>query len=158
MKIGILNAIRNHPGHPYELQQVYADYIDDVLLAEEMGFDFAWFGEHRATPDDWTPSPMTVMAYVAAKTRRLRLAPSILCMPFHHPLRVAEDIAVLDILSCGRIDLGFGIGSQLEEFEMFGIDPKERVGRTWESIDLIQRCFTDDWGFEHEGKHYRTGR
>jgi alkanesulfonate monooxygenase SsuD/methylene tetrahydromethanopterin reductase-like flavin-dependent oxidoreductase (luciferase family) len=157
MKIGILNGIRNHPGHSYDIQRVYADYIEDSMLAEEMGFDFAWFGEHHSTPDDWTPAPLLPMTYLAAKTRRIRLGTSIICLPFHHPLRVAEDVAVLDILSGGRIDLGIGVGSQLEEFEMFGIDPKERVARTWESIDLIRRCFTDDWGFEHHGKFYNTG-
>jgi alkanesulfonate monooxygenase SsuD/methylene tetrahydromethanopterin reductase-like flavin-dependent oxidoreductase (luciferase family) len=154
MKFGIANAIRNHPDHPYRLEDVYRDYISDAVLAEELGFDFSWYGEHRMTPCQWTPSPLTVCAYVAAKTERLRVGPQVLCLPFHNPLRVAEDVAVIDLMSNGRFDFGVGVGSQFEEFQTFRIDPKERVGRTWESIDLIRRCFSEAGTFSHKGKYF----
>src|SRR5579883_474327 len=102
MQIGIIMAIRNHPNHPYPLKEVYDDFIGDCVLAEKLGFDFAWFGEHHFTPDQWTPSPLMVAATVAGKTERIRLGTSVLCLPFHNPLRVAEDVAVLDIMSGGR--------------------------------------------------------
>jgi len=154
MKFGIANAIRNHPARPYALADVYRDYIGDALLAEELGFSFAWYGEHRMTPCQWTPSPLTVCAWVAARTRALRVGPQVLCLPFHNPLRVAEDVAVIDIMSNGRFDFGVGVGSQFEEFRTFGIDPEERVGRTWEAIDLIERCFRETGTFSHQGKYY----
>lgn len=154
MKFGIANAIRNHPDRPYRLEDVYRDYIGDATLAEELGFDFSWYGEHRMTRCQWTPSPLTVCAWVAARTERLRVGPQVLCLPFHNPLRVAEDVAVIDLMSNGRLDLGVGVGSQFEEFRTFGINPKERNERSWESIDFIRRCFTSEGTFSHKGKYY----
>ncbi|MFO1265343.1 MAG: LLM class flavin-dependent oxidoreductase [Rubrivivax sp.] len=122
MKFGIANAIRNHPAKAYPLADVYRDYIGDAVLAEELGYSFSWYGEHRMTPCQWTPSPLTVCAWVAAKTRTMRVGPQVLCLPFHNPLRVAEDVAVIDIMSNGRFDFGIGVGSQFEEFRTFGIN------------------------------------
>lgn len=154
MKFGIANAVRNHPDRPYRLEDVYRDYVEDAILAEELGFDFSWYGEHRMTPCQWTPSPLSVCAFVAARTERLRVGPQVLCLPFHNPLRVAEDVAVIDLLSRGRFDLGVGVGSQFEEFRTFRIDPKERNARTWEAIDLIRKCFTAEDTFSHKGKFF----
>jgi alkanesulfonate monooxygenase SsuD/methylene tetrahydromethanopterin reductase-like flavin-dependent oxidoreductase (luciferase family) len=154
VKIGIINAVRNHPSHPYPLEDVYADFISDAVLAEELGFDFAWYGEHHFTACQWTPSPMLVMSAVAAKTERIRIGVSVLCLPFHDPIRVAEDIAVLDIISRGRVDFGIGVGSQYEEYETFKVPVQERFGRTWEAIDLIQRCWNSTETFSFEGKYY----
>ena len=154
MKVGIIQGVRNHPSKPYPLQQVYADYISDAVLAEELGFDFSWYGEHHGRPCQWTPSPLLVGAAVAAKTKRIRIGSSILCLPFHDPLRIAEDVAVLDIISGGRFDLGIGVGSQYEEFENFGIPSAEKNGRMWESIEFIERCFYGEAIFTHKGKYY----
>ncbi|MFO1466656.1 MAG: LLM class flavin-dependent oxidoreductase [Steroidobacteraceae bacterium] len=154
MKFGIANAIRNHPGHAYPLQRVYEDYVGDAVLAEELGFDFSWYGEHRMTPCQWTPSPLAVCAWVAARTTRLRVGPQVLCLPFHHPLRVAEDVAVIDNLSGGRFDFGVGVGSQFEEFQTFRLDPKERIGRTWEAMELIERCFREAGTFSFKGRYF----
>lgn len=155
MKVGIIQGVRNHPAKPYPLEQVYKDFISDALLAEELGFDFSWYGEHHNRPCQWTPSPMIVAAAVAAKTKRLRVGTSIICLPFHDPLRIAEDVAVLDIVSGGRFDFGIGVGSQYEEFETFGIDSKEKNGRMWEGIEFIERCFYEKGMFSHEGKYYK---
>jgi len=87
MKFGIANAIRNHPAKSYSITEVYKDYVDDARLAEELGFSFSWYGEHRMTPCQWTPSPLTVCAWVAAKTKTMRVGPQVLCLPFHNPLR-----------------------------------------------------------------------
>jgi len=154
MKFGIANAIRNHPAKSYSITEVYKDYVDDARLAEELGFSFSWYGEHRMTPCQWTPSPLTVCAWVAAKTKTMRVGPQVLCLPFHNPLRVAEDVAVIDILSNGRFDFGVGVGSQYEEFNTFRLDPKERIGRTWEAIELIERCFKETDTFSFKGKYF----
>ena len=154
MKFGIANAISHHPAKAYPLADVYRDYIADAVLAEELGYSFSWYGEHRMTPCQWTPSPLTVCAWVAAKTRTMRVGPQVLCLPFHNPLRVAEDVAVIDIMSNGRFDFGIGVGSQFEEFRTFGINSDERVGRTWEMADLIERCFAEKETFSFKGKYY----
>jgi alkanesulfonate monooxygenase SsuD/methylene tetrahydromethanopterin reductase-like flavin-dependent oxidoreductase (luciferase family) len=91
---------------------------------------------------------------VAAKTERLRVGTAVICLPFHNPLRVAEDAVTVDAISGGRLDLGLGVGSQYEEFATFKIDSKTKVGRLWEGADLIERCFTSTEPFSHKGKYY----
>lgn len=154
MKVGLINAIRNHPERPRPLQEVYADFIGDAVLAEELGMDFAWYGEHHFRPCQWTGSPLVICAAVAAKTRKIRIGTSVICLPFHNPLRLAEDAVAVDILSGGRLDLGVGVGSQFEEFESFGISPKEMNSRSWETMDIIERCFGDEKIFSHKGQHF----
>jgi alkanesulfonate monooxygenase SsuD/methylene tetrahydromethanopterin reductase-like flavin-dependent oxidoreductase (luciferase family) len=154
LRVGIMNAVRNHPDSPGDLRRLYADCLADAVLAEELGFDFAWYGEHHFTEDQWSPSPLVLCAAVAARTERLRVGVSVLCLPFHDPLRVAEDVAVIDNLSGGRFDFGIGAGSQYEEYETFGVPIAERFGRMWEAIDLIERCYGDENRFSHAGRYF----
>lgn len=154
MDIGIIMGPRVHPDHPYPLADVYQDYLDDIVRAEQYGFDNAWIGEHRMTRDLWTPSPLTMLANVAARTSAIRIGTSVLCLPFHHPLRVAEDITAVDILSRGRFNFGFGAGSQWEEFRSFGIESRDRMSRTYESAAFIRRALTTEGEFSWEGKYY----
>ncbi len=154
MQYALINGVRNHPDRAYALQQVYADYISDAVLAEELGFVASWYGEHHFRECQWTPSPMMVCAAVAARTTTLRVGSAVALLPFHDPIRVAEDAAVADILSNGRFDLGVGPGSQYEEFVSFGIDPTTMIKRSWESIDWMQRAFSETERFSHVGTHY----
>jgi alkanesulfonate monooxygenase SsuD/methylene tetrahydromethanopterin reductase-like flavin-dependent oxidoreductase (luciferase family) len=156
IRFSLLNAVRNHPDHAYPLADVYADYISDAVLAEELGFTGSWYGEHHFRPCQWTGSPMLVATAVAARTEHLRIGTAVTLLPFHDPLRVAEDAAILDLISGGRFDLGVGPGSQYEEFVTFGIDPDEMNRRSWESIDLVRRCFGAEEEFTHEGRYYRA--
>lgn len=154
MEFSLLNGVRNHPDAAYPLQEVYADYISDAVLAEELGFTASWYGEHHFRPCQWTGSPMLVAAAVAARTTALRVGTAVTLLPLHHPIRVAEDAAVTDILSGGRFDLGVGAGSQYEEFISFRVDPKEMNQRSWESIDWIRRAFAEPGEFSHKGTSY----
>jgi alkanesulfonate monooxygenase SsuD/methylene tetrahydromethanopterin reductase-like flavin-dependent oxidoreductase (luciferase family) len=154
MEFSLLNAVRNHPDSAYALPDVYADYISDAVLAEELGFTRSWYGEHHFRECQWTGSPMLVATAVAAKTERLRVGTAVVLLPFHDPIRVAEDAAIIDILSNGRFDLGVGPGSQYEEFVTFGVDPKEMNTRSWESIEFVQRALAEPDMFSHQGKHY----
>ncbi len=154
MEFALLNAVRNLPEAAYSLADVYADYISDAVLAEELAFTHSWYGEHHFRPCQWTGSPMMVATAVAARTSRIRVGSAVALLPFHDPRRVAEDAAIADILSNGRFDLGVGPGSQYEEFVSFGIDPKEMIGRSWESIDWVQRAFTETGQFSHTGRYY----
>src|SRR6476659_7316990 len=141
MEFSLLNAVRNHPQSAYAEKDVYADYISDALLAEEMGFVRSWYGEHHFRECQWTGSPIQVCTAVAA-------------LPFHNPIRRAEDVAICDILSGGRFDFGVGPGSQYEEFRSFGIDPKTMNSRMYESIDWILEAFASKEQFSHKGKYY----
>lgn len=96
-----------------------------------------------------------MLTHVAARTERIRVGTSVICAPFHNPLRLAEDIAGVDIVSKGRFELGISVGSQWEEFQTFGISPKERFGRTWKIIDIIERCLhSGEETFDHHGRYY----
>ena len=154
MEFSLLNAVRNHPQSAYAEKDVYADYIGDALVAEEMGFVRSWYGEHHFRECQWTGSPIQVCTAVAARTEKLRVGTAVALLPFHDPIRIAEDVAVCDILSGGRFEFGIGPGSQFEEFRSFGVDPKEMNGRMWESIDWIRQAFAADGEFSHEGRYY----
>lgn len=154
MDFSLLNAVRNHPADPYPLPDVYADYIDDALLAEELGFTRSWYGEHHFRECQWSGSPILIATAVAARTTRLRVGTAVALVPFHDPRRLAEDVATVDIISRGRFDLGIGPGSQYEEFRTFGVDPAEMSGRMWEAIDWIRRAFTEPGAFGHEGRYF----
>ena len=153
MKIVHTSGIRTLPGSAYPLADLYRDHLEEAVLAEELGFDCVWVSEHHFSPDCWNPSPFTFLAAVAARTERVRLGTYVLLLPLHNPLRVAEDVAVLDNISGGRVDLGVGTGSSPEEFGTFGIPIENRLGRTFEALRIIERCFAGE-EFSHAGKYY----
>ena len=158
VQYALINGVRNHPDSAYALQDVYSDYISDAVLAEELGFTHTWYGEHHFRECQWTGSPMMVAAAVAARTERIRVGTSVVLLPFHDPIRVAEDAAIADILSNGRFDLGVGPGSQYEEFVTFGKNPAEMNQRSWEAVDWIQRAFTETRDVQPRGSLLRHPR
>src|SRR5215831_16722645 len=102
MRLVVTMGIRQLPSKPRPLQELYRDHLEEAVLAEELGFENVWASEHHFSPDAWNPSPITFLAAVAARTERVRVGTYVLLLPFHNPLRVAEDIAVLDNISGGR--------------------------------------------------------
>jgi len=153
MKIVFTCGIRTLPGRAYPLSDLYRDHLEEAVLAEELGFDCVWVSEHHFSPDCWNPSPFAFLGAVAARTQRVRLGTYVLLLPLHNPVRVAEDVAVLDNISRGRIDLGVGIGSSPAEFRTFGVPIENRLGRTFEALRIIERCFSGE-PFSHAGKYY----
>ena len=144
MKLIVTMGIRRLPSQPRPLQELYREHLQEAVLAEQLGFDNVWASEHHFSEDAWNPSPITFLAAVAARTERVRIGTYVLLLPFHNPLRVAEDIAVLDNISGGRVDLPVGVGSAAEEFRTFGIPFNERLGRTFEALRIIERCFAGE--------------
>src|SRR6516164_895265 len=153
MRIVVTMGIRQLLSKPRPLQELYGEHLEEAVLAEELGFDNVWASEHHFSEDAWNPSPITFLAAVAAQTERVRVGTYVLLLPFHNPVRVAEDIAVLDNISRGRVDLPVGVGSAVEEFRTFGIPFNERLGRTFEALRIIERCFTGK-EFSHKGKYF----
>jgi alkanesulfonate monooxygenase SsuD/methylene tetrahydromethanopterin reductase-like flavin-dependent oxidoreductase (luciferase family) len=94
-----------------------------------------------------------MMAAMAARTKRVKVGSFVLLGPFYHPLRLAEDAALIDVISNGRLRLGIGVGYRREEFDIFQISRKERVGRTLEAIEILKRAWTGE-RFDFEGKHF----
>jgi alkanesulfonate monooxygenase SsuD/methylene tetrahydromethanopterin reductase-like flavin-dependent oxidoreductase (luciferase family) len=153
MDVGITCGIRYLPSRPQPLEQVYRNYLDDAVYGEQLGFDFIRTSEHHFAPDAWSPSQLPILACLAGRTSRMRLGTNVLLLPFHNPLRVAEDAATVDILSGGRLDLAVGSGSITDEFESYGLDPGERWGRMFEGLTVIRRCFEED-AFDHHGRYF----
>jgi probable F420-dependent oxidoreductase len=115
-----------------------------IELCERTAIDSVWFSERLSSPLA-VPEPMTTMAAVAARTRRLKFGPSVLVAPFRSPVLAARELAMIDYLSGGRVLPAFGIGVEQErEFHAAGVPFKERGRRTDEAIQIIRRCWTDD--------------
>ena len=153
MQIVFTSGIRNLPSRPLPLPELYRDHLEEAALAEELGFDNVWASEHHFSPDQWNPSPFVFLAAVAARTSRIRLGTYVLLLPLRNPVQVAEDAAVLDNVSGGRLDLPVGVGSAAGEFEALGIPVDERLGRTFEALRVIERCFAGE-EFDHQGKYF----
>lgn len=154
MEVGLVQAIKTLTDDFRPLDEVYREFVDEAVLAEELGFDFVSESEHHLQDDAWSPSPLTVLTFIAARTSRVRLHTNILILPLHNPLRISEDVAALDILSNGRVDLVCGSGSVRTEFDTFGIKPETRWTRMFEGMDLIRRSYTED-RFDYDGKYVR---
>src|SRR5919198_3580585 len=142
------------PGSDRTFAQEYREVLDLVRLAETLGFDSAWVSEHHGSSDGYLPSLLPMLAAFAASTTRIQLGTGVMLTPFHDPLRLAEDSAVVDQLSGGRLILGLGLGWRDEEFRMFGQQPSERVRRTVDTVEVLRRAWTGA-RFSYDGKAYR---
>ncbi|MEP7201450.1 MAG: LLM class flavin-dependent oxidoreductase [Ilumatobacteraceae bacterium] len=123
----------------------------EVQLADQLGFDIAWFAEHHFSNYSITTSPLLLVAHMAQATSRIRLGPAVIVLPFYEPLRLAEDACLTDALTDGRLVLGLGFGYQPREFARFGIPFAERYERGLEAWDLIEQAI--DGRLDHHGTH-----
>ena len=106
---------------------LYPAAVDMAAWADERGFSSIGISEHHATEDGYCPAPLLLGSAIAARTQHVKIRFGVMLLTLHHPLRAAEEIAVLDNLSEGRVIPMYGAGYRMEEFEMFGIDPKKRA-------------------------------
>jgi probable F420-dependent oxidoreductase len=141
------------PGSQRTFHEEYSDTIDLVKLVEETGLDAAWVSEHHFSADGYLPSLLPILAAFAAVTDRIELGTGVMLAPFHDPIRLAEDFAVVDQLSDGRTIAGFGIGWRDEEFRAFGIETKERVRRMIEIIEVLRLAWKEE-RFDYQGRHF----
>lgn len=145
------------PGSDRTPHDDYRDSIELVALAESEGFDSAWVSEHHFSQDGYLPSLLCLLAAFATVTERIELGTGVVLAPFHDPIRMAEDFAVVDQLSGGRTIAGFAIGWRDEEFREFGIDVSSRVGRTKELVEVLRLAWGEE-RFSYDGKHYSYDR
>ena len=138
-------------------EQEYRETLELVRLAERVGFDSAWVSEHHGSSDGYLPSLLPMLAAFAAATERIELGTGVVLTPLHDPLRLAEDAAVVDQLSGGRLMLGIGNGWREEEFRMFGASRAQRGARTEETIEVLRRAWTGR-RFSFEGQTLRFDR
>jgi probable F420-dependent oxidoreductase len=152
MKFGLYSSIASPPRGEH-LDRCIDEVIAEAQLAEASGFDSCFFGEHHQDKDGFLPSPLIVATAVAAHTRRLRVGTSVILLPLHHPVRVAEDVITLDLVSKGRVILGVGIGYQPADFRAFAVPMEHRVALFEEGIEILRQCWTGE-RFSFRGKHY----
>jgi alkanesulfonate monooxygenase SsuD/methylene tetrahydromethanopterin reductase-like flavin-dependent oxidoreductase (luciferase family) len=137
---------------------IYQQTLEQIVLADELGFDAYWIGEHHGAPMPnqvlSCPNPAILLATAAKLTRRIGLNTAVANLSLRHPLQVAEDYALVDVLSQGRLGLGIGRGSFPHEYAAIGQDAAESVGRFEESWDIIQRLWCGE-SVTFKGRYYQ---
>ncbi|MFQ5915432.1 MAG: LLM class flavin-dependent oxidoreductase [Nitrospinota bacterium] len=151
MKFSLIYSVQSLTG---EWQQICQDVIEQVVLAEEMGFDTVLISEHHLVDNGYFPSVITFCAGLATRTSRIKLGTGVVLLPLHHPLLVAEESAVVDNLSQGRFILGLGLGYRQEEYAAFGVPLKQRRARFEEAAPLVRRLLSEE-SVTHEGRFWK---
>ena len=152
MRFGLYASIANPPRGEH-LDRAIDETIAEAQLAESVGFDSCFFGEHHQDKDGFLPSPLIVATAVAARTKTLRVGTTVILLPLHHPVHLAEDVITLDLVSKGRVVLGVGIGYQPADFNAFAVPMDERLARFEESVEILRLCWAGE-PFSFRGKHY----
>jgi probable F420-dependent oxidoreductase len=138
---------------PIEGGHFYRDALEEVVRAEDLGFDSVWMEEHHSVTDHYWPSPLPVLAGFATRTSRMRLGTDILVAPFYHPVRLAEDTAMLDVMSGGRFVLGIAIGYKPDEFALYGASLEKRGARFEEQLAIMNGLWTQE-SLSFRGTYY----
>jgi len=154
LRIGVCYDFRNPPDSGRSNPRLYDEILEQVRWLDALGADLVWFTEHHFVDDGYLPSWVPVAGAMAAVTERVRFGTDICLMPFNHPLRLAEDLAVLDNLSGGRVELGLGMGYAPHEFRGFGIPRRRRLSLMNEGIEVLQRCFRGE-RFSYRGQRFQ---
>ncbi len=153
LSFGLWYAFRNPAPWRRSYRDLYAETLEQIVWAENLGYSDVWLTEHHFAEDGHAPSPLALAAAIAVKTQRMRIGTGVLLLPFYHPVRVAEDGATVDILSGGRFELGVGVGYRVEEFLGLGIAREERAGRTREGLEIIRRLWEGET-LTYRGKYF----
>jgi alkanesulfonate monooxygenase SsuD/methylene tetrahydromethanopterin reductase-like flavin-dependent oxidoreductase (luciferase family) len=134
---------------------IIEETIEQCILADEMGWDYVWLVEHHfLTGFSMSPCPEVIFGALSRQTKRLRLGFGVVILPYHHPVRVAERVAMLDHLSNGRVDFGTGRSAAYEQTGM-GIDPRDSREMWEESLEMIPQIWESE-KFEWEGKYWKV--
>lgn len=154
LDLGVMFSFRNPAQWRRPFADVYADELRLIREAEERGFDTIWLTEHHFADDGYSPSVVTLAAAIAAITTRVRIGFNLLLLPLHNAIRVAEDIATLDVLSNGRVDVGLGMGYAPHEFAGYGVDLSQRLSLFTEGLDVLRGLWEQET-FSYSGKNYQ---
>ena len=155
MKVGISLNMLTKPGRSDA--SVLAEHLMLGDLAEPLGFDSLFALEHHFTGYSMSPDPAQLLSYFAGRTRRIALGTAVIVLPWHDPVRIAEEIALLDILSGGRCLLGFGRGAASVEYAGFRIPMEEARARFVETAQIVVRALSQDV-FEWDGEFFKIPR
>jgi alkanesulfonate monooxygenase SsuD/methylene tetrahydromethanopterin reductase-like flavin-dependent oxidoreductase (luciferase family) len=152
MKFGIF-FVTEAPDRDFK--RAYDEMLEQVVAAEQLGFDTVWLAEHHGSTYGSMPSGSVMAAAIAQRTTTMRIGIAVSILPFGNPVRIAEEYAMVDVLSDGRLDLGVGRGYQPSEFEMLGLADRQADSREifQESLDVLTGLWTQD-DFSYRGRHY----
>ncbi len=154
LRFGIVHDFRCPQGSEITMPQVYGETFEQIEHAEQLGLDLCWFTEHHFIPDGYLPNFVPVAAAAASRTTHMKFSTDICLLPFRHPIRLAEDLAILDNISNGRMELGAGMGYASHEFQGFDIPISRRVSLTEETLQVLKLAWSGE-AFNFEGKRYR---
>jgi alkanesulfonate monooxygenase SsuD/methylene tetrahydromethanopterin reductase-like flavin-dependent oxidoreductase (luciferase family) len=143
VRVGVYFDLRNPPRWRREWSRVYGFALEMCEEAEHLGLDSVWFSEHHGFEDGYLPQPLTMAAAAAARTSRVRLGTAIIPAPLHAAPELAEQAAVVDVLSGGRLDLGLGAGYRVPEFQLYGADPGTRYAVTDRRVEEIRALWSE---------------
>ena len=134
----------------------YSDTISQAQLADQLGFDSVWLAEVHFNPRfSVLPAPLLLGSAIAQTTKQLKIATAVNLMPLHHPVRLAEEFATLDVISCGRAILGTGRGAMLRQYQGYGVDVDEGRDRFVEGLDMVLGAWTSD-ELNYHGKYHQV--
>ena len=156
MRFGLFgSATARHGGPDVDSGQGYRQFVDYNVEAEALGYHSTFLVEHHFTGFGQVSASLSLLTWVAAKTRTLRLGTAVLVLPWHNPVLVAEQAATIDLLSGGRLDFGVGKGYRHNEFAGFGVPMAEADARFNESLDVIVKAWTSKQRFSHRGRFWQ---
>lgn len=155
MEFGYFTLSDNHyPDNPRTAEQFILDIRDQAIHADALGMHSVWIGEHHFDSLGVNSCPSTLLASIVPLTRRVRLAPAVAVLPLHHPLRVAEEWATLDLISGGRVDFAAGRGYDRREYEPFGANFMESIEVFDEGVEIVLKAWSEPGPWSHKGRFY----
>jgi alkanesulfonate monooxygenase SsuD/methylene tetrahydromethanopterin reductase-like flavin-dependent oxidoreductase (luciferase family) len=131
----------------------FKEALEEAVYGEELGFDSVWLEEHHSIRNHYWPSPLMALAGIATRTSRVQLGTDIVVLPFYHPVRAAEDMAMLDVISGGRGIFGAAIGYRPPEFELYDVSLDDRGARYVEMLKIIRLLWAQD-NVEYKGRFF----
>ena len=152
MKFGLGLAVQHHPDDDQAAR--FREHLEQVRVARDVGFSTIWASQHFLAQPFTYFQPLPTLGRVAAEAEGMTLGTGIVLLPLFQPLDVAEQIATLDVITGGRMILGVGLGYRDEENAAFGIDPRTRVGRLTEGVEVIERLWMGE-PVTYEGRHFQ---
>ena len=155
MKFGIFGGARVGRADTLHDSHGYRDFIDYIIAAEKIGFEGVFLVEHHFTGQGQLSASLNLLSYMAARTTRIRLGTAVVVLPWHNPVLLAEQIATLDVLSGGRVDLGVGRGYRKEEYDAFCVPMGDGQERFNECLEVMLKAWTSDARFTHSGKRWQ---
>src|SRR5262245_53733226 len=154
-RVGYLPCTQDPPSGA-NMTRVIDEIIAEAQMAEASGWDGCFISEHHQQADGYLPNPLLMASLVGMRTQRLTISTSVLLLPLHHPVHVAEDCAVIDLATQGRLILGVGVGYQVPDFAAFEVPIAERATRTAEALAILGYCWSGQrFSFSGQYFHYQ---